>query len=39
METETLHPGYTLKQLIFYFLKLGYAGFGGPVRTKKMDLR
>ncbi len=31
METETLHPGYTLKQLIFYFLKLGYAGFGGPV--------
>ncbi len=24
-------PNYTLKQLVFYFLKLGYAGFGGPV--------
>ncbi len=24
-------PGYTLKQLVRYFLKLGYAGFGGPV--------
>ena len=23
--------GYTLKQLIFYFLKLGTTGFGGPV--------
>ena len=31
MESETLHPVYTLKQLIFYFLKLGYSGFGGPV--------
>ncbi len=24
-------PAYTLKQLVQYFLKLGYAGFGGPV--------
>lgn len=24
-------PSYTLKQLMMYFLKLGYAGFGGPV--------
>ncbi|MCZ4244782.1 chromate transporter [Pedobacter punctiformis] len=24
-------PAYTLKQLIFYFLKLGSTGFGGPV--------
>jgi chromate transporter len=24
-------PGYTLNQLIQYFFKLGYAGFGGPV--------
>ena len=22
---------YTLRQLVFYFLRLGYAGFGGPV--------
>lgn len=22
---------YTLKQLVYYFLKLGYSGFGGPV--------
>ncbi|CAN5631809.1 chromate transporter [soil metagenome] len=28
---EQLTPVYTLKQLIFYFLKLGYSGFGGPV--------
>ncbi len=24
-------PAYTLRQLIIYFLQLGYAGFGGPV--------
>jgi chromate transporter len=27
----TAKPSYTLKQLVFYFLKLGYSGFGGPV--------
>ena len=29
--SETSAPAYTLKQLVQYFLKLGYAGFGGPV--------
>ncbi len=30
IETST-QPIYTLRQLVIYFLKLGYAGFGGPV--------
>ena len=28
---ETSAPAYTLRQLVQYFFKLGYAGFGGPV--------
>ena len=24
-------PSYTLRQIVLYFLKLGYSGFGGPV--------
>ncbi len=31
MKDITTHPPYTLKQLVLYFLQLGYAGFGGPV--------
>ncbi len=31
MEETTLQPVYTLRKLIVYFFKLGYAGFGGPV--------
>lgn len=30
-ETNDTSPAYTLKQLVEYFFKLGYAGFGGPV--------
>lgn len=28
---EKTEPGYTLRQLIAYFFRLGYSGFGGPV--------
>lgn len=31
IERNEQHPSYTLKQLVLYFLRLGYAGFGGPV--------
>lgn len=29
--TEVVQPKYTLRQIVLYFLKLGYSGFGGPV--------
>src|ERR1044072_5217333 len=29
--TTPAEPVYTLRQLVLYFLKLGYSGFGGPV--------
>lgn len=29
--SATERPGYTLRQLVFYFLRLGAFGFGGPV--------
>lgn len=31
MEENSPVPVYTLKRLVLYFFKLGYAGFGGPV--------
>ena len=31
MEETITDPPYTLRQLVQYFFKLGYAGFGGPV--------
>jgi chromate transporter len=33
MDERTIHdqPFYTLRELIYYFFKLGYNGFGGPV--------
>lgn len=30
MTAET-KVSYTLNQLVFYFLRLGYSGFGGPL--------
>ena len=31
MEEKAITPAYSLKQLVQYFFKLGYVGFGGPV--------
>ncbi len=31
MNIEQAHPKPSLKQFVFYFIKLGYSGFGGPV--------
>ena len=31
VEMEMVKPAYTLSQLVQYFFKLGYSGFGGPV--------
>ncbi|NNV55398.1 chromate transporter [Limnovirga soli] len=31
LNTTTTKPVYSLKQLVLYFLQLGYSGFGGPV--------
>jgi chromate transporter len=31
MEEKTITPAYTLRQIVQYFFKLGYSGFGGPV--------
>jgi chromate transporter len=31
METENIKPAYSLKDLVWYFIKLGTIGFGGPV--------
>jgi len=31
MEEKSITPTYTLRKLVEYFFKLGYAGFGGPV--------
>lgn len=31
MKSTPASPSYTLRQLVYYFLKLGYSGFGGPV--------
>lgn len=31
MKEKLIAPSYTLKQLVQYFFKLGYVGFGGPV--------
>ena len=31
MHSSQLSHSYTLLQLVYYFLRLGYSGFGGPV--------